>query len=245
MINDEDGWRVLVLKTVPTVAIVKHATSHRSKHGSPGLWSEQSSVLFSILLFDIDVLIESWYARVFSFVFARKKYTSAYSAHPNFPFSERFSHFLQKIMKILLKFLRFSQKSPEFSENFSKFTKFWLFFKYFQEKSVNSCRFWKMLKNAPFLITIGVDTAENEPRKGWWVVARTGVSMLARLPVGAKGRLEPGTRAGMRSRSETGSFSAVSAPIVMRNGAFFSIFQNLQEFNRILKRESFWNLKKS
>ena len=27
-----------------------------------------------------------------------------------------------------------------------------------------------------------------------------------------------------------GSFSAVSTPIVMRNGAFFSIFQNLQEF---------------
>ena len=31
-----------------------------------------------------------------------------------------------------------------------------------------------MLKNAPFLITIGVDTAENEPRKGWYVVARPG-----------------------------------------------------------------------
>ena len=35
-----------------------------------------------------------------------------------------------------------------------------------------------MLKNAPFLITIGVDTAENEPRKESWVVARTGVSIL-------------------------------------------------------------------
>ena len=34
MIYDEDGW-VLVLKTVPTVAIIKHATSHRSKHGYP------------------------------------------------------------------------------------------------------------------------------------------------------------------------------------------------------------------
>ena len=30
-----------------------------------------------------------------------------------------------------------------------------------------------MLKNAPFLITIGVDTAENEPRKESWVVATT------------------------------------------------------------------------
>ena len=29
-----------------------------------------------------------------------------------------------------------------------------------------------MLKNAPFLITIGVDTAENEPRKESWVEAR-------------------------------------------------------------------------
>ena len=36
-----------------------------------------------------------------------------------------------------------------------------------------------MLKNAPFLITIGVDTAENEPRKESWVVARTGVSILS------------------------------------------------------------------
>ena len=35
-----------------------------------------------------------------------------------------------------------------------------------------------MLKNAPFLITVGVDTAENEPWKGSWVVARTGVSIL-------------------------------------------------------------------
>ena len=35
-----------------------------------------------------------------------------------------------------------------------------------------------MLKNASFLITIGVDTAENEPRKESWVVARTGVSIL-------------------------------------------------------------------
>ena len=29
-----------------------------------------------------------------------------------------------------------------------------------------------MLKNAPFLITIGVDPAENEPRKGWCVEFR-------------------------------------------------------------------------
>ena len=39
-----------------------------------------------------------------------------------------------------------------------------------------------MLKNAPFLITIGVDTAENEPRKESWVVARTGVSILMAEP---------------------------------------------------------------
>ena len=83
-------------------------------------------------------------------------------------------------MKFLLKIMRFSKKSPEFSEIFSKFTKFWWFFKIniFKKKSVNYCRFWKMLKNAPFLITIGVDTAENEPRKGWCVVARSGVSIL-------------------------------------------------------------------
>ena len=33
-----------------------------------------------------------------------------------------------------------------------------------------------------------------------------------------------------------GSFSAVSTPIVMRNGAFFSIFQNLQEFTFFLEK---------
>ena len=53
MIYDEDGW-VLVLKTVPTVAIIKHATSHRSKHVPAS-----NSVLFSILLFDIDDMFSS------------------------------------------------------------------------------------------------------------------------------------------------------------------------------------------
>ena len=89
-----------------------------------------------------------------------------------------FRIFSWKLSKFCWKFCYFHIKSPEFSENLNKITKFWLFLKYFQEKSVNSCRFWKMLKNAPFLITIGVDTAENEPRKEWWVVARTGVSIL-------------------------------------------------------------------
>ena len=45
-----------------------------------------------------------------------------------------------------------------------------------------------MLKNAPFLITIGVDTAENEPRKESWVVARTGVSILRAAQPGREGR---------------------------------------------------------
>ena len=73
--------------------------------------------------------------------------------------------------KNLLNFLKISVNSLNFD----------YFSNIFQEKSVNSCRFWKMLKNAPFLITIGVDTAENEPRKGWYVVARTGVSILRAL----------------------------------------------------------------
>ena len=34
---------------------------------------------------------------------------------------------------------------------------------FFKKKVVNSCRSLKMLKNAPFLITIDVDTAENGP----------------------------------------------------------------------------------
>ena len=37
-----------------------------------------------------------------------------------------------------------------------------------------------MLKNAPFLITIGVDTAENEPRKESWVVARSASPVRSR-----------------------------------------------------------------
>ena len=49
-----------------------------------------------------------------------------------------------------------------------------------------------MLKNAPFLITIGVATAENEPRKESWVVARTGVSILIpRIAEGVGGAEEP------------------------------------------------------
>ena len=38
----------------------------------------------------------------------------------------------------------------------------------------------------------------------------------------------------LSSASETGPFSAVSTPIVMRNSLFFSIFQNLQEFTSTL-----------
>ena len=36
-----------------------------------------------------------------------------------------------------------------------------------------SCRFWKMLKNAYLDTKIGVDPAENEPRKEWCVVCST------------------------------------------------------------------------
>ena len=127
-------------------------------------------------------------------------------------------------MKILLKILLFSQKSPELSENFSKIIKFWLFCKYFSRKnfhkSVNSCRFRKMLKNAQFLITIGVDIAENEPVSDsdvlMWVCCRALKKPSAREPARAIG-------------SKVGSFSAVSTPLIARVGAFFSIFRNLQE----------------
>ena len=78
-------------------------------------------------------------------------------------FPENYENFAEicDFQKNLLNFLKISVKSLNFD----------YFSNIFQEKSVNSCRFWKMLKNAPFLITIGVDTAENEPRKGWCVVA--------------------------------------------------------------------------
>ena len=111
-----------------------------------------------------------------------------------------------------------------------------------------------MLKNAPFLITIGVDTAENEPRKESWVVARTGVSILIAWPSSCLdlGRLRaaveqvsggsrptwPTQRASNQSfrrlatthHSFLGSFSSVSKRNFASKYAFCSIFQNLQNF---------------
>ena len=85
-----------------------------------------------------------------------------------------------------------------------------------------------MLKNAPFLITIGVDRAENEPRKESCVGDEGRGAERVRSATGSEY-----THVTVRATTHhpfRGSFSAVSTPIVMRNGAFFSIFQNLQEF---------------
>ena len=39
----------------------------------------------------------------------------------------------------------------------------------FWKSSASFCRSWKMLKNPALIVKIGVDTAENEPLKDWYV----------------------------------------------------------------------------
>ena len=67
------------------------------------------------------------------------------------------------------------KKKVDFCEKLSIFRENRWFLKEFLqnlEKSVKEfCRFWKMLQNAYLDAKIGVDTAENEPRKEWCVVA--------------------------------------------------------------------------
>ena len=58
---------------------------------------------------------------------------------------------------------------------FFDFWKFWIFSPKIWvpsgAKVCKSCRSWKMLQNDYLVAKIGVDTAENEPRKEWCVVA--------------------------------------------------------------------------
>ena len=97
-----------------------------------------------------------------------------------------------------------------------------------------------MLKNAPFLITIGVDTAENEPRKESWVVTRTGVSILI---------LEPAMRRPKRRAAEAASVRSVprscgstSPTIAASRRRFWSNFSKIgtsdSERGRIFQRFS-------
>ena len=109
-----------------------------------------------------------------------------------------------------------------------------------------------MLKNAPFLITIGVDTAENEPRKGWYVVARTVTSVYsepAAVDAAAQGSSEvfrvpvelghEHCREAVWSRiikilskfyQNFSQILAKLAPPIAREGAFFRVFRDLHDF---------------
>ena len=66
-----------------------------------------------------------------------------------------FSDFLQNFAEISLKSVFFA----EISQNFHKMI-------------LETCRFWKILKNAALIVKIGVDTAENEPLRAWFKIAR-------------------------------------------------------------------------
>ena len=90
---------------------------------------------------------------------------------------------IYKIFTILrrsnLKFSLKFHKSHKMLQNFAKFQNFWIFWKVsgkYREispknwvpsgvKVFKSCRSWKMLQNDYLVAKIGVDTAENEPRK--------------------------------------------------------------------------------
>ena len=103
------------------------------------------------------------------------------------------------------------------------------------------CRSRKMLKNEYLDAKIGVDTAENEPRKEWWVMCR-GWQMGRPHMSGAPSCLRSWLRMVERDSQEPvgscdratthhslgGSFSAVSTPILTTKYSFCRIFQNLQ-----------------
>ena len=60
------------------------------------------------------------------------------------------------------KFSGFSRKIADFSR---KSLIFWKILQILEKSARQFCRFWKMLQNAYLDAEIGVDTAENEPRK--------------------------------------------------------------------------------
>ena len=80
--------------------------------------------------------------------------------------------------KISTNFADFFAKFQQNLQNFGKFARFWqkwwIFLKFWVRSGAKvwkSCRSRKMWKNAPFLAIVAVDTAENELRKEWCVVA--------------------------------------------------------------------------
>ena len=74
----------------------------------------------------------------------------------------------------------------------------------------------KILKNAPTLAIRNVDTAENEPSEVRQNLAKFGKFWQT---------------FGKFCETLEGSFSAVSTPLIARVGAFFRIFQNLQDLH--------------
>ena len=118
------------------------------------------------------------FRQIFSnFVSEFAKFQQIFSAFLKY---ENLDIFLSKIIEILrnsgknpLKFDEKTAKSAASSENQQKLHEIlqkWCKGPEKLEKSGmvqrKKCRAWKMLKNAPLIVKIGVDTDENEPRKG-------------------------------------------------------------------------------
>ena len=76
-----------------------------------------------------------------------------------------------------------------------------------------------MLQNAYLVAKIHFDTDENEPRKEWWVGSAE-----------KHARSQPSGSSATTHHSFLGSFSSVSKRNFASKYAFFSIFQNLQNF---------------
>ena len=92
-----------------------------------------------------------------------------------------------KILRIFRNFANFVEISRKSQRNLLKFcvqsgAKVW-----------KSCRSRKIWKNAPFLAIVAVDTAENEFRKEWCVVARPRAARARRPP--------PAVRAALREHT--------------------------------------------
>ena len=75
-------------------------------------------------------------------------------------------------LKKLANFRDFAESSSKFCKILGKSPKSWNFLRillhvwvWSDAKECRSCRFWKILKNAPILAIRGINTAENEPSK--------------------------------------------------------------------------------
>ena len=103
----------------------------------------------------------------------------------HFSRSTRFSRFRTALnatfQQIFLTFSRNFNKFCKISEFFARFwQKWWIFLNFWVRsgaKAWKSCRSRKMWKNAPFLVIVAVDTAENGPSKDLWKSVKSGLDL--------------------------------------------------------------------